>query len=507
MPNYCPITLPKWHPKQLAVFNSPASEILFAGDTRAGKSFFVRKAMIVWCSQIPGLQCDIFRLHYDDVVAENMQGETGFPVLLAEWVQGGLAKITESSVVFWNQSRIDLEHCGDDIVMKKHQGIAKHVRAFGESCQILEHRIRALTGWVTMSEDMKARVPDKWKGQFPKVLHVTNTIGPSNVFYRRGFVEAREPYKIEKVGQFNRQYIPAFLEDNPSEDQDATKARISEAFTDPAIQRALINEDKSGVTNWRQGGGEFFPEWNIDRHVIPDCIPPAYWTHYRGLDLGYAEPFCCLWAAVSDGEPFKDQNNKERWFPRGCLVVYREWYGCDPKDPSRGIRMRNEDIASGILQRSEHSHRNVPTLTDSLAFQDRGGEGPSQAFARCGVQLTLGDTSRVTGWAQVRGRLIGKTIFNNEDKKYPLIQFCESCHYTIDYMPSLPRHPSDKKREDAAEHGEQTHAPDTVRLICAAHEVIKDTQRPTELLVQRELRQKRPTIKNILTQMGGPRLG
>ena len=325
MPDYT-IKLPKWHPKQKLAFESLATEILFAGDTRAGKSFFVRKSMILWCSQIPGLQCDIFRLHFDDVIAEAMEGETSFPILLHEWEKAGFVKINQTEIIFWNESKISLEHCSDDTVMLKHRGIAKHVRAFIESSQILEHRIRALTGWVTMSEEMKARVPDKWKGQFPKVLHVTNPLGVSTGYYRREFVDCRKPYSIEKVGPRMRQYIPAFVDDNPSEDATQTSERIAEAYPDVAAQKALINEDKSGISNWHSLVGEFFPQWEYKRHVVSDFEPPTYWYRFRSFDWGYAEPFAVYWIAVSDGEPFRDESGNRRWFPRGCLVVYREWY-------------------------------------------------------------------------------------------------------------------------------------------------------------------------------------
>lgn len=498
------IELPKFHPKQLIAFESKASEILFAGDTRAGKSYFIRRCYIMCCSQIPGLQCDIFRLHFDDVIGENMQGETSFPILLMKWEKEGLCRINQTEITFWNESRISLEHCSDDTVMMKHQGIAKHMRTFGESCQILEHRIRALTGWVTMSEEMKARVPEKWKGTFPRVYHVTNPKGISSGYYRRHFVEARPPYSIEKVGQFNRQYIPAFLDDNPSEDPEMTKARIAEAFPDQATQKSLINEDKSGLSNWRQGGGEFFPEWDPSRHVVPDCIPPAHWFSFRGMDLGYAEPTCVLWCAVSDGEPFIDSMQRERWFPRGAFLIYREWYVCDPADPAKGLRLRNEDIRDGIISRTEPHRKNDITLTDSLPFQDRGGESVPAVFSNKGqgITIALGDTSRVVGWNQVRSRLIGVQLNPSSQERTPMIFFCENTKYTQDYMRALPRHKLETRKEDAEEHGEATHAPDTVRIICMAHSVIKDKAEPIQAKIEREIALSKPTMKRIVQRAG-----
>lgn len=496
------ITLPKWHPQQLEWWQSPASELLIGGDTRAGKSFYVRKALILWCSQIPGLQCDIFRLHQDDVIKENMVGETSFPVLLTNWERAGLVKINQLDITFWNDSKIFLEHCNDDTVMSKHRGIAKHVRVFGESSQILEHRIRALTGWVTMSEEMKARVPEKWKGQFPKVIHVTNTVGISSNYFRRNFVDARPPRSIEKVGAFNRQYIPAFLDGNPSENADDVRARIKEAFTDEAIQKALISEDKNGISAWHTATGSFFPEWNESRHVVADCRPPYHWFRFRAFDWGTSEPFCVLWAAVSDGEPFKDHNGRDRWFPRGALLVYNEWYGCNQHDNAKGLGMRNEDIAEGILNRSEYEHRNVITLADSKPFQSLGGYSIADVFANCGVLLERADTSRVTGWSQFRSRLIGKQI-DTFSPKIPMIFFCECCLYSRSYIPAIERHKSEGKREDAAEHGEATHAPDTARYLCTAysHNVIKDRLEPMESRIMKQL-----LAPNTMRELSGGRV-
>lgn len=496
------LELPKWHEKQKTIYESSASEILVAGDTRAGKSFFIRKAYIIYCSRIPGLQTDIFRLHYDDVVKENMKDQTGFPVLLDAWAKAGMCKITADEVSFWNGSRIFLKHCSDDVVMYKNQGIPMHVRTFGEATQIAEHRMRALAGWVTMSEDMKNKVPDEWKGQFPKIFYATNPFGPSAGYFRRNFVDKRPPMTIEKVGAFNRQYIPVFVDENPSENADDTRARIAESFPDKAKQDALISTDRSGISNWHAGLGDFFPEWDYDRHVVDDFSPPGHWFRFRGFDWGTAEPFAVLWFAVSDGEPFKDSEGKTRWFPRGALIVYNEWYGCDPENPAKGCRMRNEDMAEGIIARSEYSFRQVPTLTDSLPFQDRGGETIAMVFAKNGCPLTLGDTSRVPGWSQVRSRLIGKQIDTNSEIKTPMIFFTKSCKYCADYVPQLQRHPSEKKKEDAVEHGEATHICDTIRLGSMAHTIIKDVMHPTQARIEKTLKAMKPTMQKITQKMG-----
>lgn len=605
---------------------------------------------------------DIFRLHFDDVVGENMEGETGFPVLLDPWVKAGLCKITQTEIKFWNNSLIALEHCftgdtkiqttkgaesllsllgrrrdvkiaedkiapirnvrkiqesvpivevmfedgssykctpdhkfittsglveakdllgvecltnessllaiqskyskgkdlastgnisardldegakskkcvgvrsagiddvycltvpacgyfplsngvlvlncADDVVMLKHRGIARHVRTFGESTQILEHRVRALTGWVTMSDEMKARVPENWKGLFPKVYHVTNPTGVSAGYYRKQFVDARPPYSIEKIGQFQRQYIPMFLDDNDAEDAEATKARIREAFQDEATQKAFINEDKSGISNWHTGGGEFFPEWDRARHVVRDFTPPDWWFHYRSMDIGWSEPTAVYYIAVSDGYPFRDEFGRERWFPRGARIFYRELYLCDAKNHAKGLGLSNKEMAQRIIEQSELKHRRVPTLTDSKPFQGTGTKTPAEEFAAEGVELlqvNTGPGSRVAGWSIMRSALIGQYEDGFQDK-VPMVFFCACCTFACDYIPALPRHPLESKKEDAAESGEATHSNDAIRYGLLGHEVIKGrAPELTKKMIDQELASPAVSIKTITKRLG-----
>ncbi len=499
------LCLPPLKDKQQLIYDSRATEILLGGDTRSGKSFYIRWAYIHFAALIPGIQMDIFRLHFDDVVSENMLGETSFPVLLDPWVKAGLANVTQTDVTFWNGSHIALCHCNDDVVMLKHRGIAKHVRTFGESTQILEHRLRALTGWVTMSEEMKSRVPDYWKGTFPRIYYATNPTGVSAGYFRKSFVDCRPPFTIENVGQHKRQYIPMFLDDNDEEDAEATKARIREAFTDAAIQKAYINEDKTGISNWHAGGGEFFPEWDAKRHVVADFYPPHWWFRYRSMDIGWFEPTAVYWIAVSDGEVFHDEMGRERWFPRGARIFYNEWYVCDQRDPAKGLGFSNSELAIGILNRSEHDHKDVPTITDSKPFQGAGQKTPALEFQAIGVHLIQANTgpgSRVAGWSIMRNALIGNKI-DGFQEKLPMVYFCECCKYAIDYIPALPRHPSESKKDDAAEHGEATHSPDAVRYGLVGHEVVRENlARITLEKINSAIQASKPTMKRITGQNG-----
>lgn len=441
----------------------------------------VRVAYIIWCSRVPKLQTDIFRLYCDDVIGENMDGPHSFPDLLGPWERDGLVKINQTEITFWNGSLISLEHCSSDKVMAKHQGIGKHVRTFSEATQIGAQRIKWLRAWVTMTEDMKELLPtyladtypnlapEQLREFFPKILYTSNPIGPSAGYFRRYFVQARPRFEISRApdedGGFLRQYIPAKVEDNPSENALATRRRVM-GMGDVAIADALLNED------WDAPVGDFFRQYDDVKHTTPDFTPPEGWFKFRTFDWGASDPFCVQWWCVSDGQEFKDSVGRTRWFPRGALILYREWYGCDPNDQTKGCQMPNEEIARGILARTPE-HTSGLTLCDSLPFQDRGEARNGKkwrmadTFADCGVILTRANTDRVFGCAEVRARLEGKDGF-------PMLYLCESCRYTREYLPAVQRDPG--KVEAYVQDGEATHSVDALRYAAATRPIIQSAK-------------------------------
>ena len=481
--NYVPLDI-SFHPKQLEAFHSPATELLFGGATRGGKSFFTRMTLITLCSWIPGLQCFIYRKYYDDVLQNHMESPDGFRATLAEYQKKGLVKITENQVRWVRTgSLITLSHCSTDDAVEKSQGVPKHVLVLEEVCQILERHIRFLRAWVSMPVEMQQKLPreflmpraywrDPVKPEYtlPKIIETGNPIGVSMGYFRRNFVKAAKQGECFRApddeGGFLRQYIEARVDDNPSEDKQLVVARVA-GLGDSSMTDALIN------ANWDAPIGDFFPQYNDKIHAVPNFKPPSHWFKFITFDWGMSDPFAVLWWAVSDGEEFKDQEGKTRWFPRGSLVAYREWYGCDRKDSSKGIEMRNADIANGIKDRTEEATSGF-ILTDSKPFQDVGmGEKCekykiSDVFAENGVVLTKANTARVTGWAQVRDRLIGKD-------KWPLIYFCYCCKFAREYLPALER--KQDNHEDAVDEGEATHICDCIRYAASSRPLTKDMKK------------------------------
>lgn len=499
------LKLPDFHPKQQLFFDSKATEILWAGDTRGGKSAGVKLALCEWCVSIPGLQCDVWRLREDDVINGFYEGEFGLPTLLAPLIHAGFVEHNKTEFRFKNGSLISLENCWTDAILTKVQGIGKHVRVIDEAGQIPESRLKKLKLWMTMSEEMKAKIPEEYRGQFPKLIYLMNRMGTSKGYFKRVFVRSRPKYQIEKVGQFYQQYIPAFVRDNPSESAEDTIARVTDA-ADSQMAKALLSED-----GWDAQTGNYFEMWDSEKHVIKSFIIPDFWLRYRCFDYGSYEPWACTWWAVSPGVLIHEGTEHERYLPRGCKVCYREWYGCKaeyPKDEKDKLCTNlapkgwsNTDMANGIIERTEKQHDNQPTFTDKFPFIKLGGRDIATDFKDAGLPLTLGETDRQNRGSQTASLLNGERINASSEARYPMMVFFEECKYCQDYMPMIERHEKEDRLWDYKEDGEPTHIVDTITMSAMAHKVVFDAEKTLDEAEMNRIalhpRNKRSTLRDI----------
>jgi hypothetical protein len=230
------------------------------------------------------------------------------------------------------------------------------------------------------------------------------------------------------------------------------------------------------VEAWLHGSWDvqisaYFSEWSHDKHVVPRLILPGHLYRFRSFDWGSAKPFAVHWWAVSDGVPLQTTDGGLLYLQRGALICYREWYGMEHDRPNVGIRLRNEDIAAGILARTPDEEEIGFTTTDSLPFQDRGGPKIAEVFYRCGVPLKRGDTERVSGWQQVRSRLVGTRMG-------PLIVFTEDCPHMIRTLPALQ---PDRHNLEDVDSDLEDHAPDGARLACKERPVVRKQRMPAQI--------------------------
>jgi phage terminase large subunit len=177
---------------------------------------------------------------------------------------------------------------------------------------------------------------------------------------------------------------------------------------------------------WRDGDwdvfeGMAFPKWSQELHVVKPFEIPANWLRWRGIDWGYAAPWCTLWLA-------KDPATTR-------IFVYREAYQSYLTDRQQAQRIldltpKDENIAYTYADPSMWASK---TADDTVTSTET-------AYQRMGVYLTRADNSRILG-----KRKLDDLLALRPDGK-PGIQFFSTCANTIRTIQALPvdeTHPED----------------------------------------------------------------
>lgn len=263
-------------------------------------------------------------------------------------------------------------------------------------------------------------------------------------------------------------YIPSRVSDNHFLGADYV-ANL-QMVGSPQLVKAWLEGD------WNVIEGAFFDCWS-EKHVIRPFEIPKDWTRYRAADWGSFRPFSIGWYAIADGQAVL-YDGKERHFPRGALIKYREWYGMEPGRPNIGLKLTAEEVAAGIKSR-ELGEKISPNLSvmDPSAFSEDGGPSIGERMHKAGVIFRHADNRRVGklgalgGWDQLRARLKGE--------EYPMIYFFDTCVHTIRTIPTLQH---DALRPEDVDTDGEDHAGDETRYACMARPYVRPDQQPDEPL-------------------------
>lgn len=420
------------HPKQGdALTGGPdsdllrATELLYGGAASGGKSHLSRVMAILWCLEIPGIQIYLFRRLYDDLIKNHLEGPTGFRAMLAAWcntkhaksplIGGRLAEIVEGEIRFWNGSKIFLCHLQHQKDLTKYYGPDFHVLFIEEATQFSEYMIRFLRSRLRIPKALKIpakylKPKEQWRDPnepdyyFPRAVYTSNPGGIGHSYLKRAFISGFKPYQLHLApkddGGNMRQFIPAKVSDNRSVNREDVKAQL--AGLPPTLVDAMLNG------NWNAVVGAYFPEADPTKHLIKPFAIPDYWPRIMSMDwgaCGEGDPFSIGWWAVSDGSiPL---------YPKDSVICYRSFYG-------RGLPKVTVDwVCDEIHKREAKDPRIVSRVAGGDILEKRGhGESLFEIFTKKGIHFSRADMRRVSGWQQIRERLVGKSSI-------PVIYFFE----------------------------------------------------------------------------------
>lgn len=219
--------------------------------------------------------------------------------------------------------------------------------------------------------------------------------------------------ELPNGASFDYIYIPSRVHDN----------QILLAKDPDYINRLHMVGSPELVRAWLEGDfeiheGSYFPEFS-SKHIISPFNIPKHWPKYMGYDWGYHSPFAAVWGAVSSG---RTDGGAEVPYPKGSIIIYREIWG-------KGVDNVNQAERIAALSVGE----NPICAADPSIFKNQGGPTIADQLHRVFDKykhpyFREADNERVSGWSQIRQRLIASP---------PLLYIFATCPYLLETLPSM----------------------------------------------------------------------
>ncbi len=391
--------------KQAEFFRSTAKFTAYGGARGGGKSWALRRKLILLCLRYPGIHTLIIRRTLKDLTDNHV-----LP-LLSEIGKSVSYSAGARVFRFKNGSRIDLGYLACDSDTSHYQGQEYDIIAVDEATQISEYQFSALKGCL------------RGVGSYPRRMYLTcNPGGIGHAWVKRLFID-RDFKEDENPDEYR--FIRASVFDNNVLCQNDPEY-VSMLKTLPEKLRAAWLDGR-----WDLYEGQFFPEFSREKHVILPSSLDAQ-RYFAAFDYGF-DRFALLIIAVKND----------------TLYVTREY--CES-----GLTLTKAGEALAKIVGEEKSRGHVITYAVASPDlwnrrQDTGYSGVEIISRIDGtVPLIKADNRRIPGWRALREKLLGKLfIFRGCDE---LIR----CMEAIQFDKNVP--------EDAAgEPHSVTHAPEALR--------------------------------------------
>ncbi|MBQ8358032.1 MAG: phage terminase large subunit [Clostridia bacterium] len=418
------------NPRQREFFLSTARHTAYGGARGGGKSYAMRRKLVLLAMRYPKLRLLLLRRTLQEL------RENHLLPLQSELLGYAEYKKEERTFLFPNGSRLTLGYCDSDSDILQYQGAEYDVIGFEEATHFKEDwMIFISTSLRTTKKDFE-----------PRIYYTCNPGGVGHAYIKRLFIDRRFR---EGENPDDYAFIPARVWDNRV---------LMEADPDYVKRLEALPEHKRRAHldgDWNVYEGQVFEEFRCDpahfadrlhTHVIDPFTPPEGWAIYRSFDFGYAKPFSVGWWA-KDGD--------------GRLYRILELYGCALREANVGVRWTPEEIFREI-RRIEREHpflrgRSIRGVADPAIWDASRGESIAETAERFGIYFEKGDNRRVAGWMQIHNRLAF------DGRGIPMLYVFNTCREFLRTVPTLQYsriHPEDVDSDL------EDHIADETRYLC-----------------------------------------
>ncbi|MBO4562889.1 MAG: phage terminase large subunit [Clostridia bacterium] len=401
------------NPRQEEFFLSRARHTAYGGARGGGKSWAMRRKLVLLAVNYPRLNILLLRRTLPEL------RENHILPLMKELYGFAPYNATERAFNFPNGSRIKLGYCDTASDVYQYQGQEYAVIGMEEATHFTEEQQQFLATCNRTS----------LTGFTPRMYYTCNPGNVGHAWVKRLFID-----RAFREGEDPNDYvfIPARIWDNAAL-LTADPGYVRQLMTLPEdLRRAHLEGD------WDVHAGQYFREFSRERHVVPPYDIPKWHRRFRSMDWGYNDPCCVLWHAVDT---------------EGRVTTYRELYVRETRPEEVAKRVKeltgDEDIAYTVASPDLWQNRGA-TLKSAGGFE---GETLAELFIKSGLPVVPADSTRVAGWQRVRDYLAPAP--DGE----PRWRCFSDCVNLIRTLPALQYDAHD--REDAAD-GED-HAPEALR--------------------------------------------
>lgn len=404
--------------RQRDFMQARADEVLFGGAAGGGKSYAQLIDALLYALRWPGSKQLLLRRTYPDLERSLVQEHLKlFPRECYRYAG------SSHKGVFDNGSTVEFGFCDHEKDVYRYQGAEYDTIRFDELTHFTENQYLYLMSRL------------RGANSFPKqIKSSTNPGGVGHGWVKARFVDIGPANTEHRVSHGSRIFLPSFVRDN-----------TFLMKKDPGYLERLMNLDETNrkallYGNWDIFEGQYFTEFDREKHVCRPFTLPEHWRRYISIDYGM-DMLAAYWVAVDE--------QRRAW-------VYRELY-------RPGLIISR--AARAILERTPQGEKIEAVLAPPDLWNARQETGKSAAdlFGEEGLLLTQTSNRRVDGWLAVREWLALREDETGE--REPRLKIFSTCVNLIRTLPALAH--DSKNVEDAAnEPHELTHAPDALRGFC-----------------------------------------